>query len=401
MYDHWSEYETDTSFSINMVGSASFKGIGISASFSSEFEHVKSHQIEDKSLTTKVQARYVRYTAKVLPDAPLDPSFHSRLLKIASHIRPEVVSTIRKRVTRSRFRNKTSIENNVKIDQVKSSLLQENTMNKFTISLAASVSILSLISVHNSEKFSFTKTEIEKYMKQVTVSDSWTYGGPALNPKNFTLGKWASEIDNDLVPVDRNGFPLDHFITTTALPELSKSLVQELTQSIGTVIMTYYKHNTYPGCTNIDAPNFSYIANVEDRTCHALLTNLSFGGLFQTCEFEGQLINNEDLCTKLRKQKIPKHKITAVKVDTNKHFYTQAKPQNLSTLIHVIVVEFSSHAAMIIYTTAQQNIPAIDVRLLKMQRFLRIVDICLVVCTLIKPTISLHNLNLVRNTIYH
>ncbi|XP_076082003.1 macrophage-expressed gene 1 protein-like [Mytilus galloprovincialis] len=307
MYDHWSKYETDTSFSINTGGSASFKGIGISASFSSEFEHVKSHQIEDKSLTTKVQARYVRYTAKVLPDAQLDPSFRLRLLKIANHIQHNRKSSARYEsellVRDFGTHVLTSIDAGasiVKVDQVKSSLLEDKTMNKFTISLAASVSILSLISVHNSEKFSITKTQIDKYMKQVTDSDIRTYGGPALNPENFTLGKWASEIDNDLVPVDRNGFPLDHFITTTALPELSESLVQELTQSIRTAIMTYYKHNTYPGCTDTDAPNFSFIANVEDGSCHAPFTNLSFGGVFQTCEFEGQLINNEDLCSKLR-----------------------------------------------------------------------------------------------------
>ena len=55
------------------------------------------------------------------------------------------------------------------------------------------------------------------------------------------------------------------------------------------------RHNTYPGCTSPDAPNFSKIANLDDGTCHAPFTNLSFGGVYQECVAEGNLIGNENL----------------------------------------------------------------------------------------------------------
>ncbi|XP_052059148.1 macrophage-expressed gene 1 protein-like [Mytilus californianus] len=300
-YDHWSDYKTDTSFSINLDASVKDEGT-ISGSFSTEFEHVKSKQIEDKSLTTKVQARYVRYTAEVLSDAQLDPSFRSRLLKIANHIQHN-------RKSSARYESEllvrdfgthviTTIDAGasiVKVDQVKSSIKQETTMNKLSISLAASYSFPILEDYKASSKISISDNDIEKYITHLTDSNIRTYGGPALNPDNFTFGKWVSEIADDLVAVDRNGFPLVHFVTTTTLPELSEYLVHELTQSISTAILTYYTHNKYPGCTKMDAPNFSYIANVNDGTCHTPLTNFSFGGVFQTCDQYGDLMD-ENLC---------------------------------------------------------------------------------------------------------
>lgn len=86
VFDHWSQYESDTAFSVNKKSSAGIKGEKIAASFSTEYEHIKKHQLEDKSITTKLQARFVRYTAKVLPDAQLDKSFRKRLPKIAGYI---------------------------------------------------------------------------------------------------------------------------------------------------------------------------------------------------------------------------------------------------------------------------------------------------------------------------
>ncbi|XP_048740334.2 macrophage-expressed gene 1 protein-like [Ostrea edulis] len=304
--DHWSQYESDTAFSINTGASANIKGVKIAASLSSEYEHIKKHQLEDKSFTTKVQARFVRYTAKVLPDIQLDRSFRNRLLKIANHIQQnrklstkyESELLVRDFGTHvlTRVDAGSSI---VKVDQVDSSLLQDTKTDRVQIGFAASVSILGIASIHRETKFSYSKTAIEKYMKNIKNSDIRAYGGPPMDPENFTLSKWTSHIGNDLVAVDRNGFPLDYVITTTALPELSESLVEEIVQNVRNAITSYFLHNTYPGCTDPDSPNFSKISNLDDGTCRAPLTNLSFGGVFQECNFQGGLINNENLCDKL------------------------------------------------------------------------------------------------------
>lgn len=86
VYDHWSNYESDTSGSIN--AGRSFKGFGfkVVGSMSAEFQNVKKQQVENKPITTKVQAKYHRYTSKMQPDAELTPVFRARILRIADHI---------------------------------------------------------------------------------------------------------------------------------------------------------------------------------------------------------------------------------------------------------------------------------------------------------------------------
>ena len=57
----------------------------ISGSFSSEFESVKKHHVEDKAVTARVQMHHVFYPAKLQPDSALQPGFKSRLLEIVCH----------------------------------------------------------------------------------------------------------------------------------------------------------------------------------------------------------------------------------------------------------------------------------------------------------------------------
>lgn len=306
IYEHWSQYESDTSFSINNDASLTTEFGEISGSFSAEYEHIKKHQLEDKSFTTKVEARFIRYTANVFSDIQLDKSFRNRLLKIAGHIQHN-------RKLSTKYESEllvrdfgthvlTSVDAGaiiVKVDQVDTSLLEDTTTNKVQIGFSASVSLPGFASASTKNEFSYTKAELEKYMNSVKNSDIRTYGGPAINPENFTLSEWTTTIGNDLVAVDRNGFPLDYVITRTTLPELSESLVEEVVQSVRQAISSYYKHNTYPGCTNPEAPNFSKISNIDDGSCHEPFTNLSFGGVYQECHFQGSLIDNENLCDKL------------------------------------------------------------------------------------------------------
>lgn len=106
----------------------------------------------------------------------------------------------------------------VKVDQVDSSLFKDTTTDRVKIGFSASISLPGIASASIKDQYSNTKTELEKYMKSVKNSDIRTYGGPQMNPENFTLSKWTTTIGNDLVAVDRNGFPLDYVISTTTLP---------------------------------------------------------------------------------------------------------------------------------------------------------------------------------------
>ncbi|XP_052680042.1 macrophage-expressed gene 1 protein-like [Crassostrea angulata] len=301
VFDHWSQYESDTAFSINTGGPARI--LSIAGSFSYESHDVKRHQLEDKTITTKVQARCVRYTAKVLPDVQLDQSFHNRLLKIADHIQ-------HKRKLSCKYESEllvrdfgthvlTSVDAGasiVKVDQVESSLL--NNTNKILIKLAASASFPIFNTSLNLHRPS-SSADIKKYIKSIKNSEIKTYGGQPIDLESLTLGKWISTIGNDLVAVDRNGFPLDYIISPTTLPDLPASIVEGIVQSVRKAIVSYFEHNTYPGCTNPGAPNFSKQANFDDGSCHEPFANFSFGGVYQECVQETPPIDNENLCDEL------------------------------------------------------------------------------------------------------
>lgn len=190
----------------------------------------------------------------------------------------------------------------VKEDQIDSSLLEDSTMNRVEIGLAASLS-LGIVNSSSKYQFSYSNMAFEKYMKSVRNSDIRTHSGPSMNPESFILSEWTTTIGNDLVAVDRNGLPLDYVISTTSLPELSKSLVMDVVQNVRNAISSYFKHNTYPGCTNPDAPNFTKISNLDDGSCHEPFTYLSFGGVYQECHVQGSLINNDNLCYSLATEK--------------------------------------------------------------------------------------------------
>jgi hypothetical protein len=66
--------------------------------------------------------------------------------------------------------------------------------------------------------------------------------------------------------------------------------------NIQTAISNYILHNTFKGCVDPTSPNFNKIANLDDGSCQAPLTNLSFGGVYQECKLNGQLPNNENPC---------------------------------------------------------------------------------------------------------
>ncbi|KAH9492028.1 Macrophage-expressed protein 1 protein [Bulinus truncatus] len=117
-----------------------------------------------------------------------------------------------------------------------------------------------------------------------------TLGGPLLLLEDTSLDSWIKGVDRNLVPMDRNGDPIYFFITPQTLPELPITTVNSLEKIVRDSVEQYYSWNIIPGCTKLGSPNFSYAANFEDGSCSASLTNLTFGGIYQTCSLSGSFL---------------------------------------------------------------------------------------------------------------
>lgn len=175
----------------------------------------------------------------------------------------------------------------VQVDQIKSTFLKNTEFEKNTVLASASASFFSVFDVGFDFSHTTTKTMIDQYLKNRTTSHISTYGGPVFRPTNYTSLNWSVSLENDMVALDRSGDPLYYVISSASLPDLPQSTIYKVYDHIKAAVELYYKHNTYRGCTDRDAPNFSFLANENDGSCKPPNTNYTFGGVYQTCTGSG------------------------------------------------------------------------------------------------------------------
>ncbi|XP_062598316.1 macrophage-expressed gene 1 protein-like [Saccostrea cucullata] len=290
MFQHWNNYTATTSTTINVQAGLQLEKFGINGKFSHESKNVRKNQIMDKSATTRVQARYTRYSAKLQPDTPLNPAFKNHLKNIAYYIQTNKTNMARYESQLLVRDFGTHIISSIdagaviaQMDEVESTLSKNGNMDSRQIVAAASASFLNKFIVNSEYKQSTSKEVIDQYVSHRTHSRIETFGGPVFHPNNFTVSQWAAELGLNLVSVDKSGFPIYHLISTQTLPDLPPSIIYPLVKTVKEAVEEYYKFNIYRGCINMDSPNFNFIANVDDGTCENAMTNYTFGGVFQEC----------------------------------------------------------------------------------------------------------------------
>lgn len=298
VFDHWTNYSSTTSTSINVEASGSFGFGSISASFSEEHESIKKHQVEDKAVTTRVQLRYVMYKVRSQPDGPLQPVFKTRLLDIAAQLQlnnTAFANFLAQLLVRDFGTHYvTSVDAGAvlaKIDHLKYDFVSKYAEQKNKVTASAGASFFGAFSVKGSISHSSDSSLLDEYTKSTTFSRVLTYGGPPFRA-NFTLDQWEDDLPNNLVTIDRAGDPLHFAVTPGSLPEISQNLAFQLATVVERAVLQYYKHNTYKGCTDSDAPNFSFQANLDDGSCRSPYNNFTFGGVYQTCQIQDSPSSN-------------------------------------------------------------------------------------------------------------
>ena len=293
LFDHWNNYSSTTSLSINIEAHAMFKSFSIGGSFSSEFESVKKHQVEDKAVTTRVQMRHVLYIAKLQSDSAFQPEFKSRLLEIASHLQHNntaYANFLAQMLVRDFGTHYiTSVKAGAvlaKVDHLTRKFAGDVGEKKHKITATARLSFSQVFGVSFNATTSSDVKDLEQYTQNTVYSTVLTFGGPPFRV-NVTINQWEDQLIDELVAVDRSGDPLHYAITPASLPELSEELIYKLSKMVKRAIKLYNEHNTIKGCTKMDSPNFSFQANLDDGSCETPTNNYTFGGVYQTCQFIG------------------------------------------------------------------------------------------------------------------
>ncbi|XP_052801692.1 macrophage-expressed gene 1 protein-like [Mya arenaria] len=302
LIEHWDNFTSTLSRSVNVHAGLHLSHVGISGKFSAEYESVKSRQHYDKSVTTRIQARYLQYTSKLEPDTPVNEAFRKRLYKIAA-------SHMLNRTDQARYDSQllvrdfgthviTSIDVGaalVQLDQINVDYMKKSDSHKSSVLASASASFFGVFDFGASYSQSASASQINEYRSQRTSSHVLTYGGPVYRPSNFSANKWSDAVENDLVALDRGGDPIFYLVTDVNLPNVPQSVIYDVYDYVKDAVALYYEHNAHRGCTNSESPNFSFQANIDDGSCKPPRSNFTFGGVYQTCSKSG--IKN--LCDKM------------------------------------------------------------------------------------------------------
>lgn len=235
--------------------------------------------------------RNLIYTVKAYPDFTLDVRFTHQVQEIAEAIENNQTRNAdylsEKMILDYGTHVITSVEAGatlVQEDYLSSKYVSDSVSESRSISAQAGLNFFDKlkfdISSHNTQQ----STVLQAYQSNITYSITTSHGGGTPFYPGITLQKWQESTRNNLVAIDRFGFPLHYFITSNSLPELPQPTVKKVALSVSQAVERYYKVNLRPGCVDVNSQNFNFQANVDDASCKGPATNLSFGGVYQECE---------------------------------------------------------------------------------------------------------------------
>ncbi|XP_035763312.1 macrophage-expressed gene 1 protein-like [Neolamprologus brichardi] len=282
----WLEQKSSTSESIN--ADISFLPV-LNGKFSSENKRMKTHQVRDSSTTARVQVRNFLYTVKAYPDFTLDTRFVQQVRDIADAIENNQTRSAdylsEMMVLDYGTHVITSVDAGaalVQEDYLRSSYVSDSESESSSVKAQAGLNFFDKLKFDISSQSAQQSSSIQTYQSNITYSLIQSHGGAPFYP-GITLQKWQESTRNNLVAIDRSGFPLHYFINTNTLSDLPHPTIRKVALKVSQAVERYYKINTRPGCVDVNSKNFNFQANKDDNSCEGPATNLSFGGVYQEC----------------------------------------------------------------------------------------------------------------------
>ncbi|XP_030593527.1 macrophage-expressed gene 1 protein-like [Archocentrus centrarchus] len=283
----WLEQKSSTSENIN--SDISYPP-GLNGKFSSENKRMKTHQVKDSSTTARVQVRNFIYTVKAYPDFTLDTRFAQQIRDIADAIennQTKYADYLSEMMVLDYGTHViTSVDAGaalVQEDYLRSSYVSDSESESFSVKAQAGLNFFDKLKFDISSESAHESSSLKTYQANITYSLIQSHGGIPFYP-GITLQKWQESTSNNLIAIDRSGFPLHSFINPNTVPDLPHPTIGKAALTVSQAIERYYNINKRPGCVDINSKNFNFQANFDDNSCEGPATNLSFGGVYQQCE---------------------------------------------------------------------------------------------------------------------
>lgn len=241
--ESWMNYQSTTSLSIN-TELALFSRVN--GKFSTEFQRMKTLQVKDQAVTTRVQVRNRIYTVKTTPTSELSLGFTKALMdicdqleknqtKMATYLAELLILNYGTHVITSVDAGAALVQE----DHVRSSFLLDNQNSQNTVTASAGIAFLNIVNFKVETDYISQTSLTKDYLSNRTNSRVQSFGGVPFYP-GITLETWQKGITNHLVAIDRAGLPLHFFIKPDKLPGLPGPLVKKLSKTVETAVRHYY-----------------------------------------------------------------------------------------------------------------------------------------------------------------
>ncbi|KAK1892723.1 Macrophage-expressed 1 protein [Dissostichus eleginoides] len=171
----------------------------------------------------------------------------------------------------------------VQEDYLSSSYMSGNLSESSSVKAQAGLNFFDKLKFDISSQNTQQSSSLQTYQSNIQYSLIQSHGGGTPFYPGITLQKWQESTRNNLVAIDRSGFPLHYFINTNTFPDLPQPTVGKVAIAVSQAVERYYMVNTRPGCVDVNSKNFNFQANIDDASCEGPATNLRFGGVYQKC----------------------------------------------------------------------------------------------------------------------
>lgn len=240
------------------------------------------------SFSSKV--RNFIYTVKVYPDFTLDARFAQQAKEIADaiennqtrnadYLSERMVLDYGTHVITSVDAGATLVQE----DYLRSKYVSDNLSESSSVKAQAGLNFFDKLKFDISSQNTQQNSSLQTYQSNIQYSLIQSHGGGTPFYPGITLQKWQESTRNNLVAIDRSGFPLHYFINTNTFPDLPQPTVGKVAIAVSQAVERYFKVNTRPGCVDVNSKNFNFQANIDDASCEGPATNLRFGGVYQEC----------------------------------------------------------------------------------------------------------------------
>uniref|UniRef100_A0A914YPV8 Macrophage-expressed gene 1 protein n=1 Tax=Panagrolaimus superbus TaxID=310955 RepID=A0A914YPV8_9BILA len=306
--DSFKSMMESSSNKVGVAGSATFKGIKVGGSFSSENQQSKTSFEKQTSIMLLNKIHYSAFELIVDENDGFDQYFVERLEDIAQAVSEkkmlwgkflaEVLISdfgthmIKKATAGAEIIQETYIS---KSETSKG----EETINAYKAEVSIGFKEIAKISIgyetreEKSEKHTTSTVTTSKILK--------THGGPNIQRISKEEKDESMLYVENLVGLKQSGKYLYEVVPAVKLAKFSDYVKYAVQKLIQNATEDYYKYNYRPGCMDVDSENFNRVANDEDDSCMDPNQLFAFSGVYQTCTpISAKTANGENYFSSIR-----------------------------------------------------------------------------------------------------